>query len=143
MRATWENIARVLACETVSDAELAYRLGCRRGLVARVRSSLGQDPMPLPVMAGKLTAETRLMIGAVLTSGGHRRWVGRRTRDGVPLIDAHTTALRVAFRMTYGRDPEGQVRASCVMKHCVEGTHLKDRLMREDASALDRAGGVR
>ncbi|MCX4609494.1 hypothetical protein [Streptomyces mirabilis] len=143
MRATWENIARVLVCETVSDAELAYRLGCRRGLVARVRSSLGQAPMPLPVMAGKLTAETRLMIGAVLTSGGHRRWVGRRTRDGVPLIDAHTTVQRVAFRMAHGRDPEGQVRVGCVMKHCVEGTHLTDRLMREDACALDRAGDVR
>ncbi|MGJ3559008.1 hypothetical protein ACR6C2_08515 [Streptomyces sp. INA 01156] len=57
----------------------------------------------------------------------------------MPLIDNVTTACRVAFRMVHGREPEGQVRVSCVMKHCVEGSHLTDRLMRETARAVDAA----
>ncbi|GGQ49540.1 hypothetical protein GCM10010250_21330 [Streptomyces althioticus] len=143
MRGSWENIARVLEREVVSDAELAYRLGCTRALVSRVRADLRLDPMPLPVSSGRLTDEQRYMIAAVLTAGGHRRWTGRVTRDGVPLLDARTTANRIAFRLAHGREPEGQVRVGCRMRHCVEGSHLTDRLIREDRQALAEAGGVR
>jgi len=142
MRPSFENIVRILEQHEVSDAELAYRLGCKRDLVARARSSLGQAPMPLPPM-DVLTPETRVMISAVLTAGGHRRWIGRRSSDGVPLLDAHTTVGRVAFRMAHGREPEGIVRVSCPIKHCCEGSHLTDRLMRQDVRALDTAGDVR
>jgi hypothetical protein len=143
MNCSYENIARVLAAEVVSDVELAYRLGCRRNLVARVRAELGQAPMPLPVAMDQMTPELVVMMNALLTAGGHRRWNGRRTGDGVPLVDHFTTAARVVFRMTYGREPEGQVRVGCAIKHCVEGTHLVDRVMREDVRALDTAGGAR
>ncbi|MFD0209192.1 hypothetical protein ACFVH9_08640 [Streptomyces hirsutus] len=136
MKASWENIARVLEHQVVSDAELAYRLGCAGGFVARVRHDLGLAPMPLPLTDPKATPEQRLMMMAVFLPGGHRRWTGRRSSDGVPLIDRDTTAGRVAFRMTYGREPEGRVRVGCVMKHCVEGTHLTDRLMREADRAV-------
>ncbi|MFI9418000.1 hypothetical protein [Streptomyces werraensis] len=143
MRASWENIARVLEREAVSDAELAYRLGCARALVSRVRADLHLPPMPLPVANGRLTDEQRYLIAAVLTSGGHRRWTGRVTRDGVPIIDARTTAQRVAFRLAHGRAPQGRVQVDCRMKHCVEGSHLIDRLIRADRKALAVAGGVR
>ncbi|MEU6595046.1 hypothetical protein ABZ923_38615 [Streptomyces sp. NPDC046881] len=143
MRASWENIAHVLKSEVVSDVELSYRLGCRRGLVAQVRADLGLAPMPLPAARGKMSPELVVMMNALLTAGGHRRWNGRRSSDGVPLVDHFTTAARVVFRMTHGREPEGQVRVGCAIKHCVEGTHLVDRVMREDVRALDTAGGAR
>ncbi|MDQ1018804.1 hypothetical protein [Streptomyces afghaniensis] len=143
MRASWENIARVLRGEVVSDVELAYRLGCRRGLVAQVRADLQLAPMPLPVGMDRMTPELVVMMNALFMPGGHRRWNGRRTRDGVPLVDHFTTAARVVFRMTHGREPEGQVRVGCAIKHCVEGSHLVDRVMREDVRALDSVGGVR
>ncbi|UJV42915.1 hypothetical protein [Streptomyces sp. AMCC400023] len=139
-----EQLLRLLeeGC-TESDVELAYRLRCKRSLIARARASLGMPPMPLPVFNPGLTEEQRAMLGALLTSGGHRRWVGRRTGDGVPILDNRTTVARVMFRITYGREPVGQARVGCAMKHCVEGSHLVDRLMREELGALDLAGGVR
>jgi hypothetical protein len=144
MRPSWENIARILQREAaVSDVELAYRLGCRRGLVAQVRAELGLAPMPLPADMERMTPELVVMMNSLLTAGGHRRWKGRCTREGVPLVDHFTTAARVVFRMTHGREPEGQVRVSCAIKHCVAGEHLTDRVMREDLRALERAGGVR
>ncbi|MFJ1606948.1 hypothetical protein ACIOHS_26795 [Streptomyces sp. NPDC088253] len=144
MSASWDSIARALKAEEqpVSDVELAYRLDCKRGLVARVRADLGMAAMPLPADMDRMTPELTVMMMAVLTSGGHRRWIGRRTRDGVPLVDHFTTAARVVFRMEHGREPEGQVRGGCVIKHCVAWAHLTDRQMREDVRALDRAGGA-
>lgn len=135
MKPTFENITRILERYEVSDVELAYRLGCTRGLVSRARAFLGQEPMPLPPM-DVLTPEMRVMISAVLTAGGHRRWIGRKSSDGVPLLNAHTTVGRVAFQMAHGREPEGVVRVGCKMKHCCEGLHLTDRVMRS------RAGGA-
>jgi len=139
-----ETVVRILMSGTgESDVELAYRLGCTRALASRARASLGMPPMPLPLSTPALTDEQRVMLGAVLTSGGHRRWIGRVTGDGVPILDAHRTVARVMFRMTYEREPEGVVRVDCVRKHCVEGLHLTDRLMREDRAALDASGGAR
>jgi hypothetical protein len=40
------------------------------------------------------------------------------------------SALRVAFRMTHGRDPIGPVRVGCRTPWCVAGPHLTDRLLR-------------
>jgi hypothetical protein len=139
---SYERVAQVLLERPVSDVEAAYLLGCKRSFVAHVRRELRLPAMPLPPMDGKVPPEVRLMLGSVLTSGGHRHWYGRRTRDGVPLIDAHTTAQRLAFRLEHGREAEGNVRVNCRKKHCVEGSHLSDRRMREEARALDAAGGV-
>ncbi|MFF0092783.1 hypothetical protein ACFYSF_22860 [Streptomyces canus] len=131
MKPSFENIATILQNQVVSDVELAYQLGCRRGLIAQTRAALRLPPMPLPADMDQLTPELVVMMNALLTAGGHRRWNGRRTRDGIPLVDHFTTAARVVFRMTHGREPEGQVRVGCAIKHCVEGSHLVDRVMRE------------
>lgn len=138
MKPSWEGIARVLEEETISDAELAYRLGCKKAFVARVRADLGQPPRPLPPIDSTLTIEQRFYKLAALRPGGHRAWLGRKTRDGVPLYDHFLTAARVAFRLTHGREPVGQVRVACLMKHCVEGFHLTDKTMRDAAEQPSR-----
>ncbi|MEW2568415.1 hypothetical protein [Streptomyces sp. NPDC047070] len=142
MSASWEGIAHVLERETVSDAELALRLGCAPEFVGRVRTGLKLPafsaapftPPDVPEMSQELL---RFEEMSVVIHDGHRHWLDRRTEDGVPLFSARLTAGRVAFRLHYGRDPEGQVRAECEYPHCVEGLHLSDRPMRaRDREAL-------
>lgn len=144
---SFEGVVRVLQQGTEeSDVELAFRLGCKRGMVEQARAALGMPPRPLPVIRPGMSDEQRVMLGSVLTSGGHRRWTGRVTDDGVPVLDNRKTVARVVFRMTYGREPEGQVRVTCVRKHCTEGSHLADRAMREGRTVeapQDAVGGAR
>ncbi|MER6976013.1 hypothetical protein [Streptomyces carpinensis] len=128
MSPSWEGVAAVLQAETVSDLELAERLGCRPAFVARVRDSLGLPAYPAPP---RPSPEERFQELARVTKDGHVTWTGRTTRDGVPLVDHFVTAARVAFRLHHGREPEGQVRGTCRVNHCLAGEHLADRVMRE------------
>ncbi|MFE6551656.1 hypothetical protein ACFVHS_25095 [Streptomyces sp. NPDC057746] len=139
MTASWEGIARALLDAPVSDVELADRLGCKPQLVAQVRADLGQPALPVPAPSAPLTVDERFELLAVVVAGGHVKWRGRTTKDGVPIIDPWTTAQRVAFRRTYGREPEGQVRGWCPVNHCLEGLHLTDRRMREQAREQAKA----
>lgn len=120
-----------------SDAEIAYRLGCRAGLVAQARAALGMPALPLPPVGRRTVAQRVAVDSSEVTPNGHRRWTGRVTRDGVPILDNSTTVARVVFRMTHGRAPQGKVLVDCTMPHCVEGTHLTDQRMREERAALD------
>lgn len=148
MKASWESIARILDAETVSDTELAGRLGCRPAFVARVRADLrlppnpggpAEVPDPEAVRRRKeARARARLKDLTERVAGGHLRWDGPVTK-GTPRWSSRTSALRVVFRLTHGREPEGNVRERCGFPHCVEGTHLADRRMREEK----RAGGAR
>lgn len=141
--ASWEGVAHVLGREQVSDHELAERLSCAPGFIARVRHDLRMPSFPIPkpdtrIVRPPLEAEReRFEAQSIVTQDGHRTWIGRHTEDGTPLFSAAVTAYRMAFRLQHGEEPEGQVRVECVVDRCVEGLHLSDRLMRE------RARGVR
>ncbi|MFB6963469.1 hypothetical protein ACFCYB_42680 [Streptomyces sp. NPDC056309] len=139
MTASWETIAAALRAEAVSDLELAGRLGCGPHLVARVRADLRMPAFPSPAYPPRMTDEELFEQNAVVIAGGHVGWRGRTTIHGVPVLDPFTTAARVAFRMHYGREPEGQVRTTCEVKHCLAGGHLADRVMREQARGDRRA----
>ncbi|MFB7115181.1 hypothetical protein [Streptomyces sp. NPDC056291] len=144
MTASWETIAAAVRAEDVSDLELAGRLGCKPYLVARVRRDLGQPAFPAPAFPAtarpaRITDEARFEENAVVIAGGHVTWRGRSTIHGVPIVDPFVTAARVAFRMYHGREPEGQVRTTCEVKHCLAGGHLADRVMREQARGDRRA----
>ncbi|MER6976014.1 hypothetical protein [Streptomyces carpinensis] len=144
VRASWEGIARILQAENAPDAEVAERLGCRESFVARVRRELGMEPWPVRANTGvrwprrdahEVSEETRQRFfeQRKVTDDGHRRWLGRHLKDGTPLFVSGQTAYRVAFRIGHGQDPIGQIRVECEMPHCVEGGHLSDRLMRDQA----------
>ncbi|WP_051851904.1 hypothetical protein [Streptomyces sp. NRRL F-5650] len=70
---------------------------------------------------------------------GHARWTGAWA-GRMPQIQhpgpngkgRKESALRVAFRMLYGREPTGYVRASCLESGCVAAGHLADREMRQE-----------
>lgn len=146
MTASWEYVAHLLEKEPASDAEMCVRLGCPREFVARVRSNLkmpafaGTLPAtasaagPPPYITAKSREQAKFDELSVVVDDGHRDWRGRCTQgDETPLFDARTTAARVSFRLYWGRDPVGIVRVECEHRHCVEGLHLSDRLMRERA----------
>ncbi|WP_146238362.1 hypothetical protein [Streptomyces sp. Act143] len=113
----------------MSDAELGYRLGCAPDLVARARASLGMEPRPLPPHNARFTREERLLLWSEPLPGGHRRWLGRVTNHGVPVID-NVSALRIAFRIEHGREPEGPVFRDCRRGWCVSAPHLTDQVLR-------------
>lgn len=137
--ASWESVAHVLEREEVCDVDLAARLGCAPGFVARVRSDLKMPAFPIPMPDTRLARPVlerdreQFEMQSIVTADGHREWLGRRTEDGIPLFSSGVTAYRVAFRLEHGEEPEGNVRVECVLSTCVEGLHLSDRIMRERA----------
>lgn len=133
------------ADEVPATVAVAAQLGVDRRIVAEVRSGLGIG-RTLPERQ-RPKVWTRETLEALMTPlpGGHARWTGRVTGDGVPVVDNCTTAARVVFRVTYGREPEGVVRVTCDRKHCVAGLHLADRPMRKGEALevpQDAVGGA-
>ncbi|MEU7323324.1 hypothetical protein ABZ682_22650 [Streptomyces griseoviridis] len=140
MRPTYENIARILAAEeTVSDAELAARLGCKRAFVARVRVGLGMKPKPLPASNARMTRTERLEMFSEPLPGGHRRWLGSFSDHGMPTIDG-ASVPRIAFQLHHGREPVGRVQPECEKRWCIAGPHQTDRPMRDEAEEAVRTG---
>lgn len=130
-RASWERVAHELTHDNASDIEVAERLECRTDYIARVRSDLGMEEYPRPLVTAGASAAAVFAANATLLEGGHRQWKGRVSRDGTPLFSNVETVNRVSFRLTYGTEPQGQVRVDCEWPHCVAGDHLTDRLMRK------------
>ncbi|MET8609714.1 hypothetical protein [Streptomyces misionensis] len=143
-RASWESIARALKTANAPDIEVADRLNCAPTFVRRVRKDLGMRPWPVRVdlkrrfakpggceVAGDV--QQRFTELSEVIEDGHRRWLGRVSKDNVPMYSHKDSAYRVAFRIQYRREPVGQVRVECERPHCVEALHLSDQLMRERA----------
>ncbi|MFF5968163.1 hypothetical protein ACFY64_31470 [Streptomyces collinus] len=89
---------------------------------------VGKTP-PRPYTLADFYEQTTLL------PGGHRRWLGRHSRQGVPLTGRTESVYRLSFRLTYDREPDGYVRGTCTLKHCVAGEHLADRIMRQSGNA--------
>lgn len=138
---SWEAVARALQSgdpRELSDLALAAEHGCSVPLVARVRRDLG-----LPVYArgprpARQSLEDVFWERSRLLPGGHRAWTRQTAASGTPVLSwrgQHVTAGRVAFKIAQGREPEGQVRPTCPVPHCVAPACQADRLMREAARA--------
>ncbi|TFV33143.1 hypothetical protein E4K10_30130 [Streptomyces sp. T1317-0309] len=123
MTASWEGIARALKDAPVSDVELADRLGCKPQLVAQVRADLGQPALPVPCPSAPLTVDERFELLAVVVPGGHVRGGAAPPEMAFrsSTVDDRATACVPAYLR---REPEGQVRGSCRVNHCLEGLHL-------------------
>ncbi|MFE2424860.1 hypothetical protein [Streptomyces hokutonensis] len=138
-----EQILRaLLAKEDVSNSAVAAQLGCGWGRVDEVRKRVG-----LPAyVRGRRPAygswTEAFNEQSELVEGGHRRWTGTREKCGTPVVRHRTsiqTAYRVAFRLHYGREPEGNLTRSCQIPGCVAGAHQQDRVIREAAKAGEAA----
>lgn len=138
--ASWEQIARVLEREEISDADLSVRLECAPAFVARVRADLRLPALPGATSAervGKSVQEIEWELfeaSSTVTPDGHRRWDGKR-KAGTPMFNPAMTAYRFAFQALHGQAAEGRICVECTYEQCVEGAHLSDRLMRDLAKA--------
>lgn len=128
MTERWERVARLLKAERISNGEVGRRLRVRPSFVSTVRADLGLPPYRPPRLTWTKEDFDRM---TVVIEGGHRLWNGRTQRDGIPVVDNRASAYRLAFRLHYGRPAAGSVTGACSKKHCVEGAHLRDRVMRQ------------
>ncbi|MDX3345982.1 hypothetical protein PV387_23120 [Streptomyces sp. ME02-6987-2C] len=131
----WESIARALktAGGPVSNEAVSQRLGCARRSVAKVRADLGLQPYIVERRGGWTLADYEALT--VPLRGGHRRWRGRHSSDGVPMAGRALTAYRLAFRLHHDRPPVGWVIGTCSLKRCVAGAHLEDDVLRAARAA--------
>lgn len=142
---SYEGIARALANgdpRELSDQVLAERFGCGPETVARVRRETGAPAYSAGYRARREAFEEAYATRAETVEGGHRRWTGTVTKDGVPMVSTRfgqETAARVAFRIAHGRRPVGHVKATCTYPHCVAPDCVADRPLREE---LRRTAGA-
>ena len=124
----WERIARLLKEGPISNGEATRRLGVRKRAVAEVRADLGIPPYF--VRRGAQWTRDDFEEMSVELRGGHRRWRGRHSTQGVPMAGKDVTAYRLSFRLHHGREPVGKVTGTCRVNRCVAGGHLADAVLR-------------
>ncbi|MFI6639981.1 hypothetical protein [Streptomyces sp. NPDC050504] len=135
-----EDVAALLR-EGLTDMAVAARLGVAASGVGRARAALGIPPHRRGRPAAP-SAEALFRARTTPAAGGHLHWAGYRTADGVPVARWRGRGLGargVAFRIRYGRDPVGYVKAGCGDDECVHPGHVEDRPMRERNQAAYRA----
>lgn len=126
----------------VSSTRIAQILPVGAKTVAAIREDLGIPKRPAGRPARHDSVEAAFQARVTPLDGGHARWTGKTGRSGVPLVLYRSTqesGYRVAFRLHYGRAPEGLVRPGCGMPGCVAGWHLEDRVVREGTAAAFEA----
>ncbi len=123
---------------------IAFRIRHGRAPHAYVKPGCG---MPGCVAPGHVEEQSDSIEAALArhlqsVDGGHVRWTGSTDTHGVPVVvyqQVKGSVRRAVFRLRYGREPEGPVRAGCGVRSCVAGAHLEDRLMRAANARADRA----
>ncbi|MFI1161436.1 hypothetical protein [Streptomyces sioyaensis] len=131
---------RLLILGGIPIAQIAKRLGVTGREVSEARRLMGMDPMRQHTTG---TMEDAYWARTRPAEGGHLLWIGPRNESGCPILPyrrGRYSALRVAFRVHYGREPSGVVRAACDVPKCVAGRCLDDaaarRRTREQLAAV-------
>jgi hypothetical protein len=105
--------------------EIAAATGMSCSSVGRLRRALG---IPQVVDTTAPTPLERFTARTTPGEDGHLLWIG------CPVVDLgggqEVSGLRLAFRLGYGRDPEGMVKARCGTPGCVAWRHLADQRIR-------------
>jgi hypothetical protein len=72
------------------------------------------------------------------TDDGHLMWPSYDPQHGAAIRHngRRQSALRVAFRIRYGREPEGRVSSGCGISGCVHPRHVEDAAMRQQYRAI-------
>lgn len=120
-------------------AEIRQQLGIGSNTtISEVRKAL-HLPVPHRTRPTRTLQETYDLY-AKPYGDGHARWegpwAGRMPQICHPgKTGRKESALRVAFRLEYGREPVGQVKATCGEPQCVARRHIEDRPMRARTQA--------
>jgi len=121
----------------LSDRAIARELHVdAKTTVRRTRIALG-IPAARPGKRAAGSVEDLFWFRVRPTEGGHLIWTGHRNRDRLPTVrhaGKNYSAYRVAFRIEYGREPEGHVTPACDRASCVAPACMQDRRIREHAA---------
>lgn len=124
-----------------TNRKVGAQVRVRPATVAAIRSELGLPP----ALQGQRvdTVEEAFTLRTAPAEDGHLVWRGNLSNHDSPVLQFRGRRLspyRVSFRMTYGREPVGMVRAACEVRYCVAGRCLDDdvtrRRTREQLAAL-------
>ncbi|MGA5506858.1 hypothetical protein [Streptomyces umbrinus] len=125
-----------------SDTAIARQLNVDRVCtVAPARAHLGL-PKAKSGRKPAATPEDLFWRRVQPVEDGHILWTGHLNNGGAhggcPVMrhgGKLLTAYRVAFRIRYGREPEGHVTPTCERHLCVSPHHVEDRVIRERTKA--------
>jgi hypothetical protein len=118
-----------------SDRAIARQVHVRNTYVGEIRAQLGLPAhKPGPTPAGSY--EDLFWRHAQPTDDGHWIWPNATANVRIGHEGPKQSARRIAFRIRYGRDPEGQVRPGCGVGRCVHPEHVEDQPMREQYAAI-------
>ncbi|WP_425832625.1 hypothetical protein [Streptomyces fractus] len=132
----------------LADHVIAWRLGVDAAKTVRPARAALRIPQVPPGRRAAASVEDLFRRRTLPVEGGHVLWTGHRNHDGTALLrhgDTLYSALRVAFRMRYEREPEGHVTRTCDRPGCVAPDHTQDRRIRARTDATFTAifGGAR
>ncbi|MEU0950488.1 hypothetical protein ABZ379_48895 [Streptomyces canus] len=110
---------------------IARKLGVDKVAVARIRDTHGIPTTDERQRTAQPPVEERWRQHTREVKDGHLEWTGPRATNssGTPVLRVRGSwysAAGIAFRMRTGRDPVGQVRPECDLKHCVAPAHVED-----------------
>lgn len=126
------------------DRTIARQAGVTVSSVTRLRADLG---LPKAVGGTKKAASVEdLFWRRTRDAGdGHLDWTGHRDRKGTATLHWERnvyTALRIAYRIANGADPDGYAHATCQHPGCIAPAHIGDSA-RTPRRGHHRAGGQR
>ncbi|MFJ5156352.1 Trp family transcriptional regulator [Streptomyces sp. NPDC088353] len=116
--------------------------GASRNDIADVRRAEGIPVPERPQLCR--TPEDSYALYAEPYGDGHARWTGPWA-GRMPQVchpgkgGRKESALRIAFRMRHGREPQGYVRPFCSEPDCVASGHLADRTIRDNLKRQSNA----
>ncbi|MFJ4469515.1 hypothetical protein ACIP2X_18755 [Streptomyces sp. NPDC089424] len=116
---------------TGSNSAIARELGVDKQAVSRIRRTHGMPNTYERHRAERPPVEDVWREHVREVDGDHLEWTGPRATNtsGTPILrlfGSWYSAAGIAFRIRTGRDPQGQVRAECDVKHCVAPACVED-----------------
>jgi hypothetical protein len=119
------------------DRTIARRLNVSIGSVERARTRLGL-PHGRPGPKATHSPEDLFWRRAQPTPDGHLLWPAYSPRNGAVIKHGglRHSVHRIAFRIGYGRTPDGRVTTGCDRAGCVHPRHVEDQTMRQQYTAI-------
>jgi hypothetical protein len=121
----------------VSNHDIAREVGVNHRTIAAIRADLRLPDAR--TIKGSASPEDLFWRRTRPDGDGHLLWTGHHNSTGAAVVHAAGrmyTAGRIAFRIRWGREPIGRVKAGCAVPRCVHPRHVEDQAMRDQYAAI-------
>lgn len=110
------------------DRTIARQVGVTIPYVTRARAALNLPKARTGFKAAD-TVEDLFWRRVKPVDGDHYEWTGSRNTNGTPSLGwngGHYSALRIAYRIANGHDPDGYAFTACTHPGCIAPAHMGD-----------------